>query len=547
MHQQGNSINPGNIQHFADSAKNAIALGQRQFFTPPDFAAALCTVFQSSAATIASDLMAGAGALLHAAKRQHSCGIDVDERVSSIPKAAIFQADVTRFYPLAHQARLKHDLLLLNPPFSLQWWLDRLAPLALSDVPGVKQTYATACSKGDTIDSTLATLLIALDSLSSSGEGFMICNGDTARRLIGDPVTSNDAPLADPALIRNVWCWLDVPGATYENQGTAFPTAVLYFSASHGHASADSRRPLHLISPSADPRTVEQTLATAISARSFAKCGRSISSEYQAQNWKDFLTVWNAISVEYHQLHHGAPPAYNLSLRPDGSIRSFLDPFRRSAYVHDSALLQAFRSMDGESPAALVVQQASRSAIKHAMVSGAWRVDPALILAVDAAIAAYESVRAPFYTPNEVQSLGWLDEESLISCKMPGIPGFQPNHTYPLKTYIEDTTWADSKTNLSGDLENLTLSGRELVVELTDDEHKIHRFHVRRSDADADASNSPPASRRSHSPSESHHHIQSLIDHFQIPIPRDVAHTNPAAYQANLARLDSLQALINAA
>ena len=130
----------------------------------------------------------------------------MDERVSSIPKAAIFQADVTRFYPLAHQARLKHDLLLLNPPFSLQWWLDRLAPLALSDVPGVKETYATACSKGDTIDSTLATLLIALDSLSSSGEGFMICNGDTARRLIGDPATSNDAPLADPALIRNVWC-----------------------------------------------------------------------------------------------------------------------------------------------------------------------------------------------------------------------------------------------------------------------------------------------------------------------------------------------------
>ena len=32
---------------------------------------------------------------------------------------------------------------------------------------------------------------------------------------------------------------------------------------------------------------------------------------------------------------------------------------------------------------------------------------------------------------------------------MPGIPGFQPNHTYPLKTYIEDTTWADSKTNLA--------------------------------------------------------------------------------------------------
>ena len=32
MKQTGNSINPANIQHFADSAKNAIQLGQRQFF-----------------------------------------------------------------------------------------------------------------------------------------------------------------------------------------------------------------------------------------------------------------------------------------------------------------------------------------------------------------------------------------------------------------------------------------------------------------------------------------------------------------------------------
>lgn len=188
MHQTGNSINPGNIQHFADSAKNAIQLGQRQFFTPPDFAEALCSVFQSSRATIASDLMAGNLALLKAAKRPHACGIDVDERITTLPtRSAVFQADVTRFYPLAHQARLKHDLLLLNPPFSLQWWLSRLAPLALSDVPGVRETYIAACAKGDTIDSTLATLLIALDSLSSTGEGFMICNGDTARRLIGDP------------------------------------------------------------------------------------------------------------------------------------------------------------------------------------------------------------------------------------------------------------------------------------------------------------------------------------------------------------------------
>jgi hypothetical protein len=566
MHQQGNSINPGNIQHFADSAKNAIQLGQRQFFTPPDLAAVLCSVFKPTCAAIATDLMAGDLALLKAAKRAHSCGIDVDERITTLPtRSAVFQADVTRFYPLAEAAGLKHDLLLLNPPFSLQWWLSRLAPLAMSTAVGVKDAYAAALAKGDTIDSTLGTFLIALDSLSSYGEGLMICNGNTARRLIGDPENP-----AGHELLENVWAWLDIPGAVFEGQASAFPTAVLYFSASHGHGCATDRGPLYMQSPSADPGTVASTLATIISARPFAHCGRAITHEYQAQKWADFSPVWNAIREEYHQLHHGAKPAFNLSLLPDGTIRTFLDPFRRAAYVHNRELLNAFRGMAGESPAGLVVQQASRSALKHAMMCGSWRVDPALVAAVDAAIAAYESVRAPFYTPNEVQSLGWLDEESLITCAKPGIPGFHPGTAYPLRTWIADTGWQEKKRNLAGDKEDVALSGRELVVELTDSDGQPHRFHYRRADADdatdEDGEGAAPAShhrqrqrgrgrqryaRPQHQAPDMddgrNHHIQSLIDHFTIPIPRDVAQVNPAAYQANLARLDQLQALINAA
>ncbi len=532
MKQTGNTIHPGNIQHFADSAANAIQLGQRQFFTPPDLAAALCCVFQNTAATIATDLMAGNGRLLAASKRKHKVGIDVDERSASLPAMATYQADVTRFFPLSHAAGLEHDLLLLNPPFSLRWYLDRLAPLAMSGIPGVKEAYAAACREGDTMDSTLATFLIALESLSDSGEGLMICNADTARRLIGDPESPTGGR---QELMRNVWAWLDVPGAIYENQHSAFPTAVLYFSASHGRRCADDRQPLYLHSPSADPATVQRTLATAISARPFAFCGRSIAHDYQAQDWKDFKPIWDAVRAEYHQLHHGAPPDYNLMLGPDGRIRTHLDPYRRAAYTHDRALLSAFQSMSGQSPAALVVQQASRSALKHAIHSGAWRVQPELVAAVDAAIGEYDAIRAPFYTPNEVQSLGWLDEESEIVCERSGIPGFRIGQSYPLETWIEDTKWQDKKRNLAGDWEKLELAGRELVVALTDDKQETHHFHVRRDDADLGSSGGIH-----------HHHIKSLIAHLQIPVPRDVAHTNPTAYQENLNRLAQLEALVNA-
>jgi predicted RNA methylase len=560
MKQQGNSINPANIQHFADSAKNAIQLGQRQFFTPPDLAAVLCTAFgNNNAAAIATDLMAGSGHLLTAANKPHAFGIDVDERSSSsiqkstIPnhQSSIYQADITRYYPLAHEADLQHDLIVINPPFSLQWYLDRLAPLALSSVKGVKQVYTAALAAGDTMDSTLASFLIALDSLTSPGEGFMICNADTARRFLGCPQgtdsrgktpesrqdsSSGLLPLAS-GLLRNVWCWLDIPGAIYEGQNTPFPTAVLYFSASHGHAAAADRLPLYLHAPSADPETVRRTLATAVSARPFAFAGRSVSNEYQAQRYKEHaLPLWNAVKAEYHQLYHGVKPDWNLSLTPDGKIKTFLDPFRRAAYTHNRELLLAFQGMQGQAPAALVVQQVTRTALKHAITCGAWRVQPALVAAVDAACAAYESVRAPFYTPNEVQSLGWLDEESLIPCAKPGIPGFRPDHSYPIRTWIEDTTWNDTKKNLSGDTEKLILTGRELVVELLDDSQNPHHFHVRRDDATLG-----PDRNDTH-----HHHIQSLLNHFAIPIPRDVAQANPAAYQANLARIDSLESLINA-
>lgn len=533
MKQQGNSINPGNIQHFADSAKNAIQLGQRQFFTPPPFAAALCSVFKNSIAEIATDFMAGSGHLLTACKRARLCGFDVDERSAAlaIPKSSIYQADVTRWYPLASQADLKHDLLLLNPPFSLQWYLDRLAPLAASAVPGVKEAWQDARAKGEAIDSTLGTLLIALDLLSLYGEGMMICNADSARRLIGDPESETPA-----ALLRNVWCWLDVPGAIYENQQSAFPTAVLYFSSSHGLGTRNGERPLYLHAPSADPATVERTLATAISARPFAFRGRSITSEYQKQDWDEFAPVWNAVRDEYAQLYHGAKPEYNLMLGPGGRIRTHLDPFRRAAYQHNRALLMAFQSMNGETPAALVVQQVSRAALKHATTSGTWRVQPELCAAVDAAIAAYESVRAPFYTPSPIQSLGWLDEESEIQCSKDGIPGFKSGRSYPLRTWIEETKWKDKRVNLAGDDEDLELTGNELVVALCDDDDNEHQFHVRRD------KNLPPTDRSG----TTHHLAQALVDHFAIPIPRDVAQVNPKAYQENLHKLDMLEALANA-
>ena len=191
----------------------------------------------------------------------------------------------------------------------------------------------------------------------------------------------------------------------------------------------------------------------------------------------------------------------------------------------------------------------SSTALRHACASGAWRVEPALVEAVDAAVAAYEAVRAPFYTPNPVQSLGWIDEESFITCAKDGIPGIRVGDQCPLKSWIEETTWDDSKTNLAGNVESLELTGRELVVEVTASDGSLHHFHVRRDDAtgELDAKSVAAAGTRTGPPPVRHYHIQSFLDHFEIPIPKDIAQTNPAIYQSNLARLDALELHVNRA
>lgn len=553
MNQTGNGINPDNLQHFIDSAENAIALGQRQFFTPPPLAEAFMTPLSRLTPGAVLDPMLGSGHLLAAANHPLGFGIDVDARTGNLHtgrKVHAYQADVTRWFPLAHTARLTFDLILANPPFSLLWHLDRLAGLADSTAPGVREAYAAAKARGRTLDATLATLLIALDRLSPEGEGFLICNAATARRFLGSPeghpAEGKDlSPEAIAELRRNLWCWLEVPGAVYENQQTPFDTAVLYFAASHGRANRDARLPLFLASPSADPGTVAKTLATALSARPFARLGGSIDMTWKRTDPEKLTATWNAVRHEYHQLYHGEKPAFNLRLDAEGRIRTHLDPFRRHAYTHNRDLLTALHNMEGAFPASLVVQQVTRAALRHAIHSGCWRVDPALTDAVARCVEEYEAVRAPFYTPNPIMALGSLDEESSIRCTRHGIEGISPGEVLPIRTWIENTEWKSERISLAGKAEELTLSGKELVVEVTAADGTRHCFHVRRDDATAemDEAARKPAGHQSIAPIR-HHHIQALVDHFHIPLPRDVAQLYPEAYQANLAALDELEALI---
>lgn len=539
MKQSGQSIQNANLGTFLDSATNAIDKGQQQFFTPRSLAAAL-TVPLAGAHTWSFDPNCGSGHLLTSSGTTDRYGLDIDHRCTTRPKTDekgvhyhLAQADITKWYPIASEVDFRADLITLNPPFSLRWHADRLAPLAASRWPNVRLAFDAWKSNG-TIDSTLASLLIALDLLSDAGEGYLICNHDTLVRFLGHPSGDALSPVR-----HHVWAWLEIPTVTFEGQHSSFPVAVLYFSGTHGSRN-NGDAPIHLIAPSGEPDTVRNVLSQAKSFRRLAFRGRSLDAAYLSSHDAQ-ADKWPAILTEYAHRHLDKPRDLNLWLDEDGRIRSQLDTF--STHKLDMSVVEQLNALNHKRPEQLVVQQASRVALMSAINGGTWSVCPKLVAAIDAAVSSYNSVRAPFYTPNPVMALGWIDEVDHIEARTSRLPGITEGAKYKLRTFTEQIAYPGEKTNLAGEKEFLTLRSQELVIEITGDSKNIHQYHVNRlknalrpPNADGVEVETKNDGIRIY-----HHTIASFNDHFVTPIPDDVTKANPELYQRNQAILRHLE------
>jgi hypothetical protein len=534
MNQTGKSIHPANLQEFLDSAANAVAEGQQQFQTPANLAAALRSRLPAVHSECLADLHMGAGNILKSIPETVGLGLDIDARVSRLtaPEGGRWhpaRADLTLWYPLAKETDLRLPFIAINPPFSLQWHTERLAPLADSTVSGVADCYK---AQGKTINSTLASFLIALDLLSAAGEGFMVANADTARRLFGDPCDPS-APALHPDLRPHIWQWLEIPGAVFEGVSTAFDTAVLYFRRAEDWE--ETSPPSYLRAPSSDPATIARILAAAPPYPSYR-----LRDRHQL-NVHGVTANWKALREEYAARHLGEPPQWNISLMLTGRIRCHLTPFQEIAKAIPRAEIDGLLSLHDKAPMSFCVTATSRTILRRAVRSPLWNVQPALLAAVDKALEEYERLGSPFYQPTPIQSLGWVDEHSHLTCSSPGIGSAKPGDKCPIECSIEDLKWKGTKTNLSGEPETLTFTGKELLVTLTDPAGHRHHFHARREDKEA-AAEYPP-----NTPQETHHHAAALVDHFHIPTPKDIAALNPDAYRDNLHRLTALEARMNGA
>ena len=242
--QQRTAINPEIIQELLDSTRNAADRGQSQFFTPPALAALLGAAFPKYRETVV-DLTCGNGQLLAGVANQGTAcllGADIDPcRSADGVHVQRITRDLTHFYPLLVETRFTADLFALNPPWGMEWHRDRLKELADSPVTAVRHAFAASAGE-PVIDSTIATLMIALDRCTSAGEGLLIANHATLERL----VFAEGAPCA--ALAEHIWLHLILDGNPMTGETTGrwvrdrpFYTSVLFCARTRARAACRAR------------------------------------------------------------------------------------------------------------------------------------------------------------------------------------------------------------------------------------------------------------------------------------------------------------------
>lgn len=526
-----------------DSAPNASELGQRQYFTPPALAHALGTAMEKSGCIL--DISIGDGSLTYAGSIESTkqiYGIDIDPRsVRACNKlevpANVATANLTHWHSIASELNMKFPKVVCNPPFSLKWPCAHLKGLASSATDEIRETYQRLSEDQDTMDSTIASMLIMLDLLAENSSAMLIANKSTIDRL------------ADQWELISSFCYLriDIEAevfpdiAQWHNEARGeknlAATTVLYFSHTHkqyDHGAGSQRK---ITMDSANPEEIKRAIKLFKETNYRCPKGPHIYTD-QHQSLPE---SWQAVMNEYAVRFQNAPPEYNIHIS-NGYIFTNLTTFNRIKGTYTMELIRQLEELDGKSPAGLVVQANTRTALQEVIQGGMWNVHPDVIPAVKKAIQAYESERAPFFQPNQTMSLGWVDEHAQLEAISSELPHIKKGESYQLRTWTEETTWEGKIVSIAGDKERVKYRGNELVVGLaTKDETGkpvVHTFHVRRDEKAARNEGKPEYTKKG---IIYQYPIESIFQHFEVPVPIDIAEARPEEFELHQKNLLTIQ------
>lgn len=399
MNQRTSSLHLDNLDEVLTASKNGAQKGQQQYETPLEYAEAFSYPLPRCRPVVL-DPQCGSGTLLKGAAKNEDTqllGIDIDPRSRSRGIKTIIN-NVCDIYRLFKAVDAQFDLIVANPPFGLKWPRN-----GLPQPPAPKAEFGKSKRRVVTseLDSTYATWLMINDLLSSHGEGYLICNDATARRLI-----------APCALSKRIWLWVTLPNF-FTKVSSDMRVAVIYFAANHKSPPFTGMREVNL--DRSDITHVRAEFEKLAYRRKQWRRGESL--DYGYMKHPETITKWEVVRNEWKRLKQAADGKrdYNIWLS-GGRIRCYLTPFQRVSGEVPQELAEELNKLRDKSPMELVVLKDTRTALMEAIQSNVWRVDPNLKDVVEQAVREYHHARVPFSKPMLAQRIGWLDEHDEIEC-----------------------------------------------------------------------------------------------------------------------------------
>lgn len=418
---------------------------------------------------------------------------------------------LAELYPLLRETRWKGDLFVCHGEGMID--MDAFAPLSQSALHTVRRAFDAANELPDVI----ANWMAALDCSDTYAAGVVI--------MPHALYTKHVELGAFRILLDHVWMRFDLAA---DIRGTQ-RLMILYWSNQHLTGSLGNH----------EVRTPEALAELAKRQRHQATYNSY--ALFPATSVKDYNGAWDAVRDELLQLRKPeGRKDFNIWIEKNGRLRTRVYKHQELSSQYPADAIQNLLTLDGKLPNDLVIQFHTRTTLTQAVSNPMWRCAEGVQEAVNRALVNYDGIRATLYPLKPAQCLGYLDEQKTIRCNK-SFDGFTAGVEYPVNAYSVTFERLKFKPNAAGTNDEILLNGKEQMLAIRNDQKEWRTFvdqrHLNPKTKIERVSGGVmeyglPVGRFTPD-----HPLQSIIEHFEVRRPKDVAEANPEQHAIYLRQL----------
>lgn len=446
--------------------------GLQQYFSRPEAAELVAAVNGRDLPTL--DLTAGDGSLLAGVDVDARFGVEIDADQVAAGDYQAIQGDAQLAYPLMRLLGTRFERIACNPPFGLDW-----------SVSGTTET------------STVATWRMAMGLLDTYGAGAFIAGRDRFLRSILD---RDDAA--------GVYTLVELDDLF---DGVSLPCVLAFFVAPENVSADVGSGPLRLAAKREElPGLAQQIIAEREQVAGFV-------AEYPSRRRLSHRDCFAKVDGELQRRRGESASSrqrFDLALRGN-RVSALPSPFARIALSEHDRLREVER-LHRQPVTYFALNPREWNQLRELAEKDVLTLDPALVIAVDAAIDEAERAVCPLYAVRPQQRLAFLDDLDSIRCVVADAErGFEAGESYALATSSHVNVGSEDRPHLKRD--------GDYEIRRYETEAKVLRIEI-----------------GSELFSESAADVDYLLKHFEIPDPGDLATHYPEEAEAARAVLRDL-------